>query len=261
MGFTQLEDPARAALLELFVDYGYGIFEDPQNLDNMLRDRFGGSHSRERRALVCALREGFPEQMQRSGDAMLRALTVSRLIAHLENECALDSSVARWSVQTLALAIYGDTPPVEERRDQRPPETEDLQSTSDKRAKTQLGQRRIGAFAVATCGWLLCVIPAVVISNNSEATSGIILAFAVQCFLSILALQWIVKKQALENQRNVILSLTAWLYAPNLLLAAVALSNAATGKADAIGPFFMLVLPPIIAAIYLTRIFARKAVS
>lgn len=260
MGFTQLEDPARAAVLELFVDYGYGIFEDPQNLENMLRDRFGGSYSRERRALVCALREGFPEQLRRSGDTMLRALTVSRLIAHLENECALDSSVARWSVQTLALAIYGDTPPVEERREERVPETEDLQSTSDKRANPQVGQRRIGAFAVATCGWLLCIIPAVVISTSPEATGGIILAFAVQCFLSILVLQWIVKKQALDNQRNVILALTAWLYAPNLVLAAVALGSATT-KPDAIGPFFMVVLPPIVAAIYLSRIFARKAVS
>ena len=261
MSFTQLEDPARAALLELFVDYGDGVFADPQNLENMLRDRFGGSYSRERRALVCALREGFPEQLRRSGDAMLRALTVSRLIAHLENECALDSSVARWSVQTLAIAIYGDTPPVEERRAERRQETADLQSTGDKRTNAQLVQRRIGAFAVATCGWLFCAIPFAVIANNPEATGGVVLAFAAQCFLSVLALRWVVKNQALESQRNVILGLTAWLYAPNLLLAVVALVNSMSGKAEAVLPFFLLVLPPVVTALYLTGTFARKAVA
>ncbi len=245
---TQIDHGARAAILDLLVDYGYDVLDDPQGFENMLRDRFGSAYSRERRSIVCALREGFPEQLRRAGDAMLRSMTISRLIAHLENQCAMDSSAARWSVETLALAIYGDTPAHEGSSDER---TLPERTPDDPR-------QRLTALAVATLGWPLVVVPAGLLASREDFGIDLrtrAVASTLQCFVSGAARRWIVRKYELERWPGFAVGVTAWFYVPNLGLAALALVAALGDSSRARSMLVALVIaaPACGAAVVLRR--------
>jgi hypothetical protein len=97
---------SREVLCDLVARYGRRLLEEPRRLENLLRD-LCGEERREIFVLVSALRAGVPAQLQAAQDAWL-LLTVERLSRHLFDEFGLRQEVARWAVESWAVALGGN---------------------------------------------------------------------------------------------------------------------------------------------------------
>jgi hypothetical protein len=136
-----MNDQARQALGELIARYGPGLVDDPRQCEALLRD-YLGAHKRELNALVGALRDGIPAELQRTPGSVPMEVRLATLSQRLANDQALDPAAARWAVDAWAAALgVTAAPPLP-----APPEAVAqyrgaLQFAADKPVDTALVQR------------------------------------------------------------------------------------------------------------------------
>ena len=98
----------RAALTELFAAYGRPILSAPRILEGLLKD-YCGDFRREIFVIVSCAKAGVPDQLlQQSGPSI--KLVCARLALKLEQNLATSSDVARWAVESWAIALGLMTP-------------------------------------------------------------------------------------------------------------------------------------------------------
>jgi hypothetical protein len=99
-----MNDQPREALGELIARYGPGLADDPRRCEAMLRDH-AGEYRREVSALVVALREGVPGDLQRTPGGVPPETRLAALATRLADQSGLDRDLARWAVESWALAL------------------------------------------------------------------------------------------------------------------------------------------------------------
>ncbi len=99
-----MHDQPRQVLRGLLAEYGPSLCDDPRRCEALLRDHCG-DHKREIRVLVAALDERVPADLLRSQPDPPPAMLLNRLTRRLQDERGLAEDVARWAVESWALAL------------------------------------------------------------------------------------------------------------------------------------------------------------
>jgi hypothetical protein len=93
----------RDVLIELVARHGEPLLASPLRCEGLLKD-YCGEHRREIFVLVSCLRVGLIEQMRRQTGPSIK-LICARLALKLEQNLAISSDVAKWAVESWALAL------------------------------------------------------------------------------------------------------------------------------------------------------------
>jgi parallel beta-helix repeat protein len=94
----------RQKLCELIATYGQSLCDDPQRCENLLRD-FCGAHKREIHVLVSALKERVPANLLALQNTMPPEVLLTCLSKRLQENLGLAEGVARWAIESWALAL------------------------------------------------------------------------------------------------------------------------------------------------------------
>ena len=109
-----MHDLPRQKLSELLTKHGSTLCEDAKKLEGLLKDVLRNEHRRETFVLVSALREGVAHELRNSTSGMPPAALAAKLVRQLCDNLGLDEDVARWSVESWAVALgVGTTLPLE----------------------------------------------------------------------------------------------------------------------------------------------------
>lgn len=99
-----MQDIVRSKLAELVGRFGPGLCDDAKRCEAILRD-VCNAHKREILALVCALREDVGTELRRSSDGVPKGLLLARLTKRLHENAGIAEDLARWAVESWALAL------------------------------------------------------------------------------------------------------------------------------------------------------------
>ena len=99
-----MHDLPRQKLRELITQYGRSLCDDPRRCEALLKD-YCGQYKREIFVLVNALKNRVAEELINASASVPPALLWARLIQRLEDELAFSEAVARWAVESWALAL------------------------------------------------------------------------------------------------------------------------------------------------------------
>ena len=92
-------------LRELLTKHGHSLCDDARKLEGLLKDVLRNEHKRETFVLISALREGVAHELRGSTSGMPPAALAAKLTRQLCNNLGLDDTVARWSVESWAVAL------------------------------------------------------------------------------------------------------------------------------------------------------------
>src|SRR5208283_2284983 len=99
-----MNDLSRQKLRELVARYGRSLCDDPLRCEGLLRD-FCGQNRAEIFALSQAVRQGIPSQLITSSGQLPPEVFLGRFSKCLEEECGMEDAIARWTVESWALAL------------------------------------------------------------------------------------------------------------------------------------------------------------
>lgn len=94
----------RTTLREIVARYGRGLGNDPRRTEALLKD-LCPAHKRETFVLVSAVRERVPADLLSSKDSTPHEVLLARLSRRMADDLALADDVARWAVESWALAL------------------------------------------------------------------------------------------------------------------------------------------------------------
>jgi hypothetical protein len=94
----------RRELAGILATHGPGILADPRRIRSLLEDRCG-DHQAEIWALLAALEESVPQDLQRSSEGGLAAARMEQLAQRLQSRRALAPEAARWAVASWGEAL------------------------------------------------------------------------------------------------------------------------------------------------------------
>jgi len=98
--------PPRQVLAELVLRYGTGLSHDARRCDALLRDLCGGDqYKREIFALVSAVREQVPADLLNFSDGLPKEVLLNRLSKRTHDNLGITEELARWGVESWALAL------------------------------------------------------------------------------------------------------------------------------------------------------------
>jgi len=98
-----MRDVVRLKLCELVRQIGFNLCDDPRRCEAFLRDSIEAN--REITALKAAAREGVGEELRRSSAGVPKGLIVFRLAKRLHENYGLAEDLARWAVESWAIAL------------------------------------------------------------------------------------------------------------------------------------------------------------
>src|ERR1700733_16161942 len=98
----------RDILVDIVARHGEPLLTEPLRTEGLLKD-YCGEFRREIFVLVSCLRVGVVEQLRRQGGPSVK-LICARLALKLEQNLAISSDVAKWAVESWAIAL-GLLPP------------------------------------------------------------------------------------------------------------------------------------------------------
>jgi hypothetical protein len=99
-----MNDLSRQKLRELVARYGRSLCDDPLRCEGLLRD-FCGQNRAEIFALSQAVRQGIPSELITSSGQLPPEVFLGRFSKRLEEDCGMDGAIARWAVESWALAL------------------------------------------------------------------------------------------------------------------------------------------------------------
>ena len=99
-----MEQIVRSKLAELVGRFGLDLCNDPKRCEALLRD-VCGEHKREITALVTAAREGVGAELRQSSAGVPKELIIARLTKRLNENFGLAEDLARWAVESWAVAF------------------------------------------------------------------------------------------------------------------------------------------------------------
>ncbi|MCX7420923.1 MAG: hypothetical protein NT013_15485 [Planctomycetia bacterium] len=100
-----MHDLPRQKLTELLAKYGHGVCDDPKRLEALLKDLLRNEHKRETFVLTNALREGVAKELRTSTTTLPTEVLAAKLVRQLRSNLGLEDSVARWGVESWAIAL------------------------------------------------------------------------------------------------------------------------------------------------------------
>ncbi len=100
-----MQDIVRSELAELVGRFGLDLCNDARRCEALLRDVCGGEHKREINALVSAARDGVGTELRQSSAGVPKELIVARLTNRLHENVGLAEDLARWAVESWAVAL------------------------------------------------------------------------------------------------------------------------------------------------------------
>src|SRR5271154_1952967 len=98
----------RDVLIEIVAKHGEPLLASPLRVEGLLKD-YCGEFRREIFVLVSCLRAGVVDQLRRQGGPSVK-LVCARLALKLEQNLAISGDVAKWAVESWAIAL-GLLPP------------------------------------------------------------------------------------------------------------------------------------------------------
>ena len=98
-----MSNTPRDVLIEIVARYGEPLLASPSRCDGLLKDYCGESR-REIFVLVSCVRTGIIDQMRRQGGPSIK-LICARLALKLEQNLAISGDVAKWAVESWAVAL------------------------------------------------------------------------------------------------------------------------------------------------------------
>jgi Protein of unknown function (DUF1036) len=104
-----ISDIPRQELCILVANFGRGLCDDPQRCEALLRD-YCGTYRREITLLVNAMREQVPAELMSTEGKVPYEILRSRLVKKLEENLAITTEAAQWSVDAWAAALDINTP-------------------------------------------------------------------------------------------------------------------------------------------------------
>ncbi len=99
-----MNNVVRQKLAELVARFGRDLGNDPARCEGLLRD-VCGSHRAEIFVLSAAARDGVPGDLLNSSASVPKQLLLVRLTKRLHEHSALEEEIARWGVESWALAL------------------------------------------------------------------------------------------------------------------------------------------------------------
>src|SRR5882757_9856074 len=93
----------RDVLIEIVAKYGEPLLASPLRSEGLLKD-YCGEFRREIFVLVSCLRVGVVDQLRRQGGPSVK-LVCARLALKLEQNLAISSDVAKWAMESWAIAL------------------------------------------------------------------------------------------------------------------------------------------------------------
>src|SRR5277367_3912547 len=93
----------RDVLIDIIAKHGEPLLASPLRTEGLLKD-YCGEFRREIFVLVSCLRTGVVEQLRRQGGPPVK-LVSARLALKLEQNLAISSDVAKWAVDSWAIAL------------------------------------------------------------------------------------------------------------------------------------------------------------
>ncbi len=100
-----MDNLPRQKLKLIIARYGVALHDDSKRCEAFLRD-FCGQYRKEINLLINAQKENIPAELLTSQNSSLPvSLTIARLIKRLEDNLAITSEAAKWSVESWALAL------------------------------------------------------------------------------------------------------------------------------------------------------------
>ncbi len=104
-----MQDIPRQKLVEIIARFGPQLCDDPKRCEGLLRD-YCGEHNREITILVAAIREGVTFELRGSQGTIPHDVLLERCAQRLRSNVGVVPHLARWSVETWALALGVLTP-------------------------------------------------------------------------------------------------------------------------------------------------------
>ena len=99
-----METVPRQQLCALMATYGRTLLDEPGRCEGLLRD-VCGAYRREVAVLVSALKEGVATTLLTASEGVPKEVLFARLTQRLEEHLGLKTEVARWAVESWALAL------------------------------------------------------------------------------------------------------------------------------------------------------------
>ena len=99
-----MDDSVRETLCALIAERGASFCDDPKPVEGLLWD-LCGEQRREVRVLVLVLRDGIVQHLRGNGDGVPSSLLLGRLTARAHEEYGIAEDIARWAVESWALAL------------------------------------------------------------------------------------------------------------------------------------------------------------
>ena len=96
---------ARQKVVALVARFGRDICDDPQRCEALLRDVCGDQHQREVFVLVAAVKIRATSELAADASGVPVEVLVAKLSARLHNNLGFTEDLARWSVETWAVAL------------------------------------------------------------------------------------------------------------------------------------------------------------
>ncbi len=132
-----MDNLPRQKLKSIIASYGNTLHEDPKRCEALLRD-FCGQYRQEIFLLINAQKEKVPSELLNSKNSSLPiSLTIARLSKRLEDNLAITSEAAKWSVKSWALAM-GVSCQLPESEDEA--ESQQQKSSNNKEYESKLRQ-------------------------------------------------------------------------------------------------------------------------
>lgn len=99
-----MSDIPRLKLIEIITQYGHTVIDDPPRVEGLLRD-FCGEHKREIHSLMDASRERIPIELRAASGNAPPVMLIANLTKRLLDNRPMDKDMARWAVESWAIAL------------------------------------------------------------------------------------------------------------------------------------------------------------
>jgi hypothetical protein len=110
----KMNDSVQAKLKEIVARYGVSVVDDPLRCQGLLNDLCPSSR-KEVTSLILVLKEGVPWELLKAGKNAPRQAVHTRLVRQVMGNIGLSEDVARWAVQSWAIAVETLPPTVQAR--------------------------------------------------------------------------------------------------------------------------------------------------
>src|SRR5258708_3330217 len=104
-----MHDEPRQTLRDIIDRYGHTVCDDQRRCEGLLRD-LCGAHRQEIFILMSALRERVAADLQVSSSSTSKTALLARLTQRLADNLGLQAEIARWAVESWAVALGVLTP-------------------------------------------------------------------------------------------------------------------------------------------------------